>query len=155
MAVLSTTPLQNNAESAIKSVIVLFCPFPFGHLAIMVSRSIQFLSVAAWFLKLLQLRVMSMRNQLLILEKGILHELLVPKWFNFFRIRGFVAPSTTLSTFVLSFPMLYALYLQRLPAKWLKARGTSKYGYDQHNIWNWRTLLAYTPACHQSMKPSR
>ena len=50
VAVLTTTPLQNNAESAVKSVIVPFCPFPFGHLPIVVmaSTSIQFLSVAAW-----------------------------------------------------------------------------------------------------------
>lgn len=49
VAVLTTTPLQNNAESAVKSVIVPFGPFPFGHLPIMVmvSTPIQFLSVAA------------------------------------------------------------------------------------------------------------
>ena len=33
--------------------------------------------------------------------------------------------------------------------------GTSKHGYDQHTVWNQRTLLPYTPAHHQSMTPSR
>lgn len=57
-------------------------------------------------LKLLQLRVTSMKKQLLIPKKGPLHELLVSKWFKSFCISGFVAPSTTLSTVVLLFPML-------------------------------------------------